>query len=49
MSEPNEPATDPAAEPPARTAGEQDHENIDTFRGAEADPPEDTGRPEDAE
>jgi hypothetical protein len=32
-------------EPAARTAGEEDHENVDTFRGGEADPPEDTGKP----
>lgn len=32
-------------EPAARTAGEEDHENIQTFIGEDADPPEDTGKP----
>jgi hypothetical protein len=31
----------------AQTAGEQDHENIETFIGEPADPPEDIGRPAD--
>jgi hypothetical protein len=32
-------------EPAAQTVGEEDHENIETFIGEEADRPEDTGKP----
>lgn len=32
-------------EPPATTAGEEDHSEPDDFRGEDADAPADTGKP----
>jgi hypothetical protein len=40
--------TEAAAEQPAETAAAEDHENVDMFRGDEADAPGDTGKPEEA-
>lgn len=42
MDNPTEP------EPRSETAGAEDHENVDMFRGDEADAPEDTGKPGEA-
>jgi hypothetical protein len=39
--------TEAADEPRSETAAVEDHENVDMFRGDEADAPADTGRPED--
>lgn len=38
---------EPADEPGSASAGAEDHENVDMFRGDEADAPEDTGKPEE--
>jgi hypothetical protein len=38
---------EPVGEPYPDTAGEEDHEDVDRFRGNDADAPEDTGRPAD--
>lgn len=35
----------PTNEPPAATAGEEDHSDPDTLRGDDADAPADTGTP----
>jgi hypothetical protein len=35
----DEPQVDPENEPQAATAGEDDHEDVDRFRGGDADPP----------
>jgi hypothetical protein len=32
-------------EPASRTAGEEDHENVDTFRGEPVEAPGDIGKP----
>lgn len=41
------PEVEPVGEPHPDTAGEESHEDVDMFRGEEADPPSDTGRPSD--
>jgi hypothetical protein len=40
------PDIDAADEPRSETAGHENHEDVDTFRGYEMDAPEDTGKPE---
>jgi hypothetical protein len=42
-----EPQIDPEGEPHAATAGEDDHENVDQYRGGDADPPRDPDEPFD--
>lgn len=37
--------SDPDNEPVATTAGDEDHSDIDNFRGEAANAPADTGRP----
>jgi hypothetical protein len=45
----SDPVINPTGEPVATTSGEQDHVDPELYRGEDADAPEDTGRPADAE
>jgi hypothetical protein len=46
VNENDSPDVEPADEPRSQTAGHENHEDVDTFRGYEMDAPEDTGKPE---
>jgi hypothetical protein len=39
------PLGQPEVEPPATTAGEEDHSDPEVYRGEDADAPADTGKP----